>query len=1279
MKKLNELIKVKHLGETTLSLVREIKSKPKETVGTYIFTNSIREDFEKILDSIISNRGGGYWIQAEYGAGKTHFIAALSCLLMDTSEALWNLVQNSEIRNYRFKLEKMKLFPVVINLKGEASAGEKEEKLLRIIERHIEETLQERGLRDKVSISTSDEIIGWYKNCSQGQRDAIDAFIRQTVPDPKKASGTQLAQLITKYCDRERMNPDVSATTKDRIKSVYDQLEQNGYTGMLFVIDEFATRQQKHPESSKEYADDEEVLETLSWVLPKDLGLNTYIIVASHLSAPTKLKGDRFKEITLLAGGTLREYDIIAAQRVRELIEARRPEIEQYYQFYFKNFSFLKTLDREYFFSIFPFHPKCFEAIRNITKRELPSARAGINILHDVLVDEVILQKEGLVAVSDLALGFHSKDLETAAFQKSSRSFKSAIEGIKDIGLDDEYVPIAHRVVKALFLWNLAYLDVPKYLSIQDIAEMELVHDDIIKGADLIEAVMVKLRDLRQVEYVKEKGAIFRVTGEQAVRPTEEFAKIKKRCAEKEEKISGWWEKNLVLTPEQTGGGRGALFSGYSFDQKNKMNTEFQKIEYPGEIIIAKYWRPEFGEALGDDVHFRLVLLSRNMQTDVKAIKDRRIAICIPDLLSDIAKEAALNHFAITEMEMEFASKKEPEAEEIRQWIRTKKREFIDALIDSQLPLFAAGKICSQQSLAIDEKKAFASGSLERISNQVANYLLSDAYPKQLIDASSFRKNFSANDAKKVFDGFFRKDAGPASISACENFGSGFGLSKSSQPKIFDPSNSRIFAFLKKKLEESNSNFGFPIWELYRELGTPPYGLTKDIITLNLLCFVRFGDPSVEINLRDGHRQTIGSSRITSFNVPEIDWRGKLEDDFDHLSKSTEVGWNDILPLARLFAPEQDLKTATKPEDIADQEKRLLVSLKGISEKIPAVAANLQALWSAFGKTFTHSDCIKNIKEISGSRGYVEFQAIFSDIYSGDRKAIEIDSTTFRNLTKLSDQATIIVGMRSYLDDSKLPSGKNDLATQKEEILKGLDPESFVKDLTKFEKISKQYENFKKQYMPLYQIRHREYNAKLGKELERMHNAKSKIELIHRLTEIGMSLPAVRVAYSNLEQKIKPCSVNDPVNVESSPYCKECRIGLTNIFDDKDVETFLKELDESVEQGLKGLGQMLTKPVLSLDKEKKLDNIVKSLESNDKDSFVTQFSKTIAEYLATLFAKANIETINLSVTDFIRRHSFVEEECIEEVTRAFRDELVKAVEKAKKENPGKKIRIAFGE
>ncbi len=106
---------------------------------------------------------------------------------------------------------------------------------------------------------------------------------------------------------------------------------------------------------------------------------------------------------------------------------------------------------------------------------------------------------------------------------------------------------------------------------------------------------------------------------------------------------------------------------------------------------------------------------------------------------------------------------------------------------------------------------------------------------------------------------------------------------------------------------------------------------------------------------------------------------------------------------------------------------------------------------------------------------------------------------------------------------------------------------------------------------------------------------------------------------------------------------------------------------------------MLTKQVLALDKDQKLDAVVKSLDAENIDSFVIHFSKPISEYIRALLAKANIETINISVFEFIRRHSFVEEERIEEVARAFRDELVKAVEKAKKEKPGKKIRISLGE
>lgn len=1277
LRKINELITVKDVGETTLSLLREIKFRPQETVKNYIFTDSIREHFERIFDNVISGRGGGFWVQAEYGAGKTHFIATLSCLLMDGSETLWNLVQDPEIRNYRFKMAQMKLFPVLINLRGEGSIEKEEESLLKIIEKHIQETSEEKGLRDKISIATADEIVDWYNNCSQETRNAIDSFIRQAGGDPKKLPREQLARYIKNYCEKENMSPKISATTKDRLKSIYGQLLENGYNGMLFVIDEFATRQMRHPEQSREYAADEEVLETIAWVLPKDLRLNVYIVVASHLPAPTKLKEDRFKTINLLADKTSREYDIIATQRIREVVKSRLPEVEQYYQYYFKRFSFLKKLDKDYFFSVFPFHPKCFEAIRNITKRELPTERAGINILHDVLCNSSILEKEGLITVSDLMVGLRPRELETVTYLKSNKSYRAAIDGLKDVELDQQDLAIAQKTVDALFLWNLAYLDQNKRLPVQEIAEMELVHDDIVKGSDLIEAVLIKLRDLPQIEYAKETGAVFRVTGEQAVRPSEEFAKIKRKCAEQDYKIADCWEKSLVFSPEQTAG-RNALFSGYVFDQRNRVAIDFQKIEYPGEVIVTRDWRPEYGDALREDVHFRIVFVARNAKLEPKSLKDKRICVCMPAALSDSAKQAALNYYAIIEMENAYASKNEAEAEEIRQWISSKKRDYVGTLLDSQLALFVNGKVSTQQSLAIDEKRVFASESLDRIFATLVNSLLSNAYQTPLLDSLSFKKDFSANDAKKVFDGLFKKDPAPASLSACENFGPGLGLSKATSPKAFDPEVNSVFGYFKKRLVEEN--YEVPVWKLYQELTSPPYGLIREIVTLNLLCFVRYGDPSVEIRLKDGHRQPIRGSRITSFNVPEMEWRGKFEEDFDILSRSTEVGWNDVVPFARVVAPEQDLKTATKPEDVTEQEERMLLSFKSTVDRVPSVSRSLEALWNAFGAKFQGATTLKNMQDICSSKSYLEFHEAVTDIYSGDIKALEAEASAFRNFVQLSDQSTVILSMRSYLEQAELPSDDARRALVKASIQNQLDLDAIIKDLSKLERIiARQFEEFKKDYGPLYQIHHREYYAKLSNARKQLEAAESRVETIARLNRLNIKLAPNKTEYSNLLGKYQPCAAKDPVNIDSVAICKDCRISLKDKFSDQEVKAFINRLDSNVQSGMTALQHMLSKQVLELDKEKKLSDLQKALELKDPKLFTESLSDSLIDYLCSLFEKANIETVSLSVSGFLKSHSFVEEDQIENVTKAFRDELTNVVEQAKKQRPGKKIRIALGE
>ena len=55
---------------------------------------------------------------------------------------------------------------------------------------------------------------------------------------------------------------------KDRFSFIYEQITKLGkYDGLIFVIDEFRSWQDRHTEGSAAYAEDEEILETLAFVL----------------------------------------------------------------------------------------------------------------------------------------------------------------------------------------------------------------------------------------------------------------------------------------------------------------------------------------------------------------------------------------------------------------------------------------------------------------------------------------------------------------------------------------------------------------------------------------------------------------------------------------------------------------------------------------------------------------------------------------------------------------------------------------------------------------------------------------------------------------------------------------------------------------------------------------------------------------------------------------------------------------------------------------------------
>mgnify|MGYP000253545306 CR=1 FL=1 len=228
---IGELLLAKPRPATTLSLEPSVREYAAEMVESYVFTETIRHYMVRILDSVARGVGQGFWVQAEYGAGKTHFLAVLAALLSDTSEELWSRIRDDEVRQYRKRLENRRLFPVVLSLRGESKADSLTERSLLdvVIEQGLRPALARAGLAS-VLLTAADDILHWLETSpSDALRADVESFVaRETgtsLAAYRAAEGTEAAaRLIIAYCERNAISPAVAAGLKSRLLQIYRQI-----------------------------------------------------------------------------------------------------------------------------------------------------------------------------------------------------------------------------------------------------------------------------------------------------------------------------------------------------------------------------------------------------------------------------------------------------------------------------------------------------------------------------------------------------------------------------------------------------------------------------------------------------------------------------------------------------------------------------------------------------------------------------------------------------------------------------------------------------------------------------------------------------------------------------------------------------------------------------------------------------------------------------------------------------------------------------------------------
>jgi len=1319
LKELKQVVTVKPEPPQTTPSLRDALGKPDATVGCYYFTQSLASIFAEVFDCAVNRKGQGFWIQAEYGAGKTHFLATMTLLLKSQENQLWDNVHDADLRSqYRDALTKLKLFPVTFSLLG-AGEDDAEDRLMRQFEKEITKALPPE-LRDKITITSDDLAVRWHEEDANPNEKVGVAHHFQTVhgctPEEfrKKKSRQQFGAEIRKA----GLTIDLKGAFRERFAHIYQQtVKAGGYDGMLFVVDEFRSWQDRH-QGRPSFEEGCQVLETLAYYLPVENNLNVITVVASQGECPQKLlggqKGDRFIVRSLLANQNKTDYGEIVAYRVRDVKPNAAVDIDGYYAYCREQFKFLRQsqTSKDYFRAIFPFQPRCFDVIRRMTqsfeRHNLPAARAGIHIAYETLQKQELLQGKRLLVVADL---LESRELRQGLagddFKAGYESYRSAIEVIdSSVNLSNEEKDVARRLVGTLYLWAIATPEGPaRALPLTELAEATMTSIEGVTPDDAVLDVITRLKaEIPQIQYDKTHGAQFEVTETAGGIFQRQFPALKRKAKADTARQDAAWLKSLFWDFRDIGGAASAegidrgFLEGLSardaqgnatLPGRTAAKTTVAHVVYGGEVIASDKWESKFGEEIRDPAtHFRIVYLTEEADVPEKDIEDIRIAVCSPATLSDETRENLADLVACDSFLQEYSDTKHPNAGDDRDLARTRRQDVIGRILKNQIDEFRRGNIVTSKGYGIVADEVFKTATTARggRESELASRVLEKAYDEPLFVAKDFKKDFNDADARKVYHGLFA----PVNVrsfadnSARDNFGPALGLVKKNNPAEFAPDGGPVGS-IREKLKQSDD---IALSDLVKDLCRPPYGLTESMVMLCALATVRAGigdGRGCVVKLKDGTDFTLTSGKrpiggkLTAHNIPHVEWSNKLEKVLlgARLQISTELSWNAVLEYARVLDPE--LKTASTPDEESGRNEELRRVLKNLGDQLESVQGDLKALADILNASLPQPliETLARLASIAATEHFQEFHAVASQSYP---KAADFEFAVglYRRAARLAEKYPAVQQMKSYLGNAA-DLGDVDLKLRVTTITGQLAFDSLLGSPEKIPALVDQFGQFKDKYQLAYRKYHQDHHQTLASIRAEMEPYGRKIVAIGRLNQLELGAPvgaSIQSDYRTMLDGLDPCPDKDYAKIDQQPICPVCRLQGGQKAPKEQADTITRRLDAAVSELLGRVAQGAVRKILEASTDTGVKTLLDVIVATQVERIPDVLIPEVVERIKVLLRDANLEHRDLPVHELLGERAAIEEQEIDALVEQIRQRLRSAFAKAKSETGGKK-RIRF--
>jgi hypothetical protein len=482
--------------------------------------------------------GQGYWIQAEFGSGKSHLLSFVGALALG-GEAEWELIREREREAglgrreslyYFFEnglakktQERKGIFVAVKTLVGQGGGAIGVSDTSRTLTEYIldavaEQFFLETGrslplypteiLADRF-LSTEDfdryrrDLAKFLRDPNffdEEEQEDINGFLEDLQNDPDPGVQRDCGQRLWDFYERYlKIRPQIPMETEDVLKHMVHRLLEEGYAGLLLILDEVSLFMRSRTDVQR--FEDEKALVVLSNRLAKVENLPLWTVCSAQQAIETKMAGvkniiarERLDLVPLLNNPDA--YYDIALSRVREITDPAA--VEQYYEDYKRGFSWPPAVGREEFARFFPFYPPSIDVVRAVSYN-LTTVRSALYFMLQTLKTQRKRQSRELItlwALFDDVVEYEEDPSGTTkgiasiktkwpkdwqAYETAKRQLDTVVKGPLKV-----HRSRCEKIIKTLFLYHVANM-APNGLGHEELMNsvMEWRDHDNSQQADL--------------------------------------------------------------------------------------------------------------------------------------------------------------------------------------------------------------------------------------------------------------------------------------------------------------------------------------------------------------------------------------------------------------------------------------------------------------------------------------------------------------------------------------------------------------------------------------------------------------------------------------------------------------------------------------------------------------------------------------------------------------------------------------------------------------------------